>query len=116
MKTFYFMLVLLFMGLVVSMPSASTMETVANPPRIEPYDNSSAEASGYSTNAVYLGDRAAQVAAVMIGIVAVLAVAYLLTKRTNASTRVSNAFARGKTRIKDTLISSRKKDVTVRMS
>lgn len=116
MKTFYFMLVLLFMGLVVSMPSASTMETVATTPRVEPYDSSSAEASGYSADAVYLGDRAAQIAAVMIGIVAVLAVAYLLTKRTNASTRISNALSRGRTRIKDTLSSSRKKDVTARMS
>ncbi len=116
MKTFYFMLVMLFMGLVASMPAASTMETVANPPRIEPYDSSSAEASGYSTDAVYLGDRAAQVAAVMIGLVAVLAVAYLLTKRTRASTRISDAFTRGKTRIKESLSSARRKDVTARMS
>ncbi len=115
MKTFYFMLVLLFMGLVITMPSASTMEASANPPRIEPYDNTSVEASGYDADAMYLGDRAAQVAAIMIGIVLVLAVAYLLTRRTRASTRISDAFRKSQTRIKDSFSSARKKDMTARM-
>ncbi|MCD8243633.1 MAG: hypothetical protein LUD38_07550 [Parabacteroides sp.] len=116
MKTFYFMLVLFFVGLVVTMPSASTMEVVDNPPRIEPYDGSSVASSGYVADATYLGDRAGQIAAVMIGIVVVLAVAYLITRRRRTAAGIPNTFTRNKTRISEALSSARRKHATAKLN